>query len=428
MPAFSVVTMASPAARVAPELEHLTLVRNHGMAVVVDSLRTSAATEQGMVRAFALIPVFAALIPVVACAQTVDGPPCRRVPALSQCARRGRRPARAASPDALVRRPPPEAVMDTGSTGVVVSASAIPGFEQLPKNGPARLTYTSSGRIMEGVWVSVPVTIAGANGASVTTRPMPVLAVTSVDCTGTARKCTPRDDPRQVAMIGMGFGRRNRSGPQADSSTDKNAFLNLLGTRAGAVHRGYLITRDGVELGAPAIGAPLGFITVHLARNQETGDWSGAPACIAIADHSPACGTVLPDTGLTQMFLALPPDQVEGRAIPAGNDHTLPPGTKVTITLAPATPGAKPIAGYSFAATTWIIRLPRAGSSWSAKAIGRPTSTLAYTCSTALIISTTPTPNRRVSPRTLASIGRHRAAGWRRGARQMRRQGWIFHA
>jgi hypothetical protein len=244
---------------------------------------------------------------------------------------------------------PLHAVMDTGSTGVVVSASAIPGFEQLPKNGPAQLTYTSSGRIMQGVWVTVPVTITGANGASVTTRPMPVLAVTSIDCTKTARNCTPRDDPRHVAMIGMGFGRRNRSGQPADSAADKNPFLNVSGARAPALHRGYLVTRDGVEIGVPAGGAPAGFATVHLTRNGETGDWSSAPACIAVADHAPACGTVLPDTGLTPMFLALPPDQVEGRALPAGNDRTLPPGTKVTITLAPAVPGGKPTASYSFA-------------------------------------------------------------------------------
>jgi hypothetical protein len=241
------------------------------------------------------------------------------------------------------------AVMDTGSTGVVVSASAIPGFEQLPKNGPAMLTYTSSGRIMQGVWVTVPVTIAGANGASVTTRPMPVLAVTSIDCTENARSCTPRDDPQHVAMIGIGFGRRNRSGPQSDSAVDKNPLLNLSDLRAPTLHRGYLVTREGVEIGVPAAGAPAGFATVHLTRNQETGDWSGAPACIAIADHAPACGTVLPDTGLTPMFLALPPDQVEGRALAVGNDHTLPPGTKVTITLAPAMPGGKPTAGYNFA-------------------------------------------------------------------------------
>ena len=178
----------------APELEHLTLVRNHGMAVVVDSLRTSAATEQGMVRAFALIPVLAALVPVVACAQTVDGASHAGV---------FLRYLNAPAAGADLREPPHlmlsfggrrlKAVMDTGSTGVVASASAIPGFEQLPKNGPAKLTYTSSGRIMEGVWVSVPVTIAGANGASVTTQPMPVLAVTNVDCTelhATARRAT----------------------------------------------------------------------------------------------------------------------------------------------------------------------------------------------------------------------------------------------
>jgi hypothetical protein len=178
---------------------------------------------------------------------------------------------------------------------------------------------------------------------------MPVLAVTSVDCTETARNCTPRDDPRHVAMIGMGFGRRNRSGPQADSAMDKNPFLNLSEPHAGTVHRGYLVTRDGVEIGVPAAGAPAGFATVHLTRNKETGDWFGAPACIAVADHAPACGTVLPDTGVTPMFLALPLDQVEGRELPAGSDRTLRPGTKVTITLAPATPGAKPTASYSFA-------------------------------------------------------------------------------
>jgi hypothetical protein len=45
----------------------------------------------------------------------------------------------------------------------------------------------------------------------------------------------------------------------------------------------------------------------------------------------------------------MPPDQTEGRTLSAGNDHTLPPGTKTTITLAPAVPGAKPTASYSFA-------------------------------------------------------------------------------
>jgi hypothetical protein len=76
---------------------------------------------------------------------------------------------------------------------------------------------------MQGVWVIVPVAIGGANGASITTRPMTVFAVTSIDCTETARNCTPRDDPRHVAMIGMGFGRRKRSGPKSDGATGRQS-------------------------------------------------------------------------------------------------------------------------------------------------------------------------------------------------------------
>jgi hypothetical protein len=106
------------------------------------------------------------------------------------------------------------AVMDTGSTGIVVSATAIPNIDRLPSRGPGTLTYTSSGRIEQGDWVVVRATIAGANGASVTTSPIPVLAVRSVACLDNARNCTPREDPRHVAMIGVGFGRRgNREGP-----------------------------------------------------------------------------------------------------------------------------------------------------------------------------------------------------------------------
>jgi hypothetical protein len=86
------------------------------------------------------------------------------------------------------------AVMDTGSTGIVVSA--IPDIDRLPNRGPGTLTYTSSDRIMQGDWVVTRVTITGANGARVTTSPIPVLAVRSIACLDNARNCTPREDPR----------------------------------------------------------------------------------------------------------------------------------------------------------------------------------------------------------------------------------------
>jgi hypothetical protein len=249
------------------------------------------------------------------------------------------------------------AVMDTGSTGIVVSAAAIPDIDRLPNRGPATLTYTSSGRIMRGDWVVTRVTITGANGASVTTLPMPVLAVRSIACLDNARNCTPKEDPRHVAMIGVGFGRRgNREGPPGP---EKNPFLNLAGTGSGhdALRRGYIVSSAGIQIGLTGADPGDGYVTVQLPWDDERQDWSGASACITIDERAPACGTVLPDTGVNGMFLSLPASEEEARAGSRATDRSLPPGTKVTILLAPgnAAPGnaapealAQGVASYSF--------------------------------------------------------------------------------
>jgi hypothetical protein len=239
------------------------------------------------------------------------------------------------------------AVMDTGSTGIVVAASSIPDVDRLESRGPGTLTYTSSGRIMRGDWVVTPVTIAGANGASVTTAPIPVLAVRRIECLDNARNCSPNENPRHVAMIGIGFGRRGLGPPERD----KNPFLNLADRGSGQVgaRRGYVVTRDGVQVGLGGADPAKDYVTVPLRWNDERQDWSGAPACIAINDRTPAaCGTVLPDTGVAGMFLAIPASQEGTDTLPTTTDRTLLPGTKVTISLAPDASTKGGIASYSF--------------------------------------------------------------------------------
>ena len=83
-------------------------------------------------------------------------------------------------------------VMDTGSTGIVVSADKIPNIDRLQSLGAGRLTYSSSGRIMIGRWVMTRVTIMGRDGTSIAAAPIPVLAVDRVECMESARRCTPR--------------------------------------------------------------------------------------------------------------------------------------------------------------------------------------------------------------------------------------------
>jgi hypothetical protein len=240
------------------------------------------------------------------------------------------------------------AVMDTGSTGIVVSATAIPNVDRLPSRGPGTLTYTSSGRVEQGDWVMVQATITGANGASVTTSPIPVLAVRTVTCLDNARNCTPREDPRHVAMIGVGFARRgNREGPTGPGI---NPFLNLAGYGSGhgGLRRGYIVSNAGIQLGLTGADPGDGYVTVQLARDEQRQDWSPAPACITIDDRTPAaCGTVLPDTGVAGMFLSLPASEEQASADSSGPDRSLPPGAKVTISLAPEA-SASGAASYSF--------------------------------------------------------------------------------
>lgn len=219
------------------------------------------------------------------------------------------------------------AVLDSGSTGIVVAASSIPNVDQLPVLGDGKLTYTSSGRVMIGQWVTTPVAIVGAEGAGMETEPMPVLAVTRVECLAHARDCTPSNDPRHIAMVGIGFAREHDA--QAQSTPEKNPLLRMAGGET--LRRGYILTAEGVHVGLTGANTKGEFRFVKLDRQQELPDWSAVPACISLNGQTPpACGTMLVDTGVSSMFMTVPSNQ-------AGDaTGSLPDGTHVSIRLGTA--------------------------------------------------------------------------------------------
>ncbi|WP_244491518.1 hypothetical protein [Bosea sp. Root381] len=246
---------------------------------------------------------------------------------------------------------PVHAVMDTGSTGIVVAAASIPGIDALIQIGPGTLTYSSSGRIMRGRWVATPVTIGGAGDARVVTKPLPVLAVERIDCADNARDCTPSDAPRNVAMIGIGFARE--SDHQGQSTPDKNPFLNLPGMGSmdtpGTARRGYVVTREGVHVGLTSANTRGTFGFVKLGKAADGKDWAPLPACVALDGTDPACGTALIDTGVSVMYLTVPADREAGRTVSASpGGMTLAPGTKLSIRFGAEGEAQPP--GYGFAA------------------------------------------------------------------------------
>lgn len=230
------------------------------------------------------------------------------------------------------------AVMDTGSTGIVVSADQIPHWDTLPKT-PGKIIYSSSGRVMNGVWVTTPVIIRGGNGAMVRTTPIPVLAVTEITCLANARSCRPQVDPAGVSMIGVGFGREQDV--QSQSTPDHNPFINIAGDSRPR-RRGYIVTHDGVHIGLTRVNTRGPFRFTKLKPYPGIpGEWQGQQVCIRISLlNGDQCGRALVDTGVTGMFL-----RFAGSS--PGSMTQLPPNTSLTITFLPGTDG-RAAASYGF--------------------------------------------------------------------------------
>lgn len=218
-------------------------------------------------------------------------------------------------------------VVDTGSTGIVVGADDVPNVQ--PGGTPGVMHYSSSGVELLGVWTTAIVDFPDARGGAATAV-VPVLVVNKEICTGkgiNAAHCHPSDHPHPH-MMGVGFGRGQVSHPE------RNPFLNLRPMAAGTMQRGYLITHAGIALGLTAKVVGGGYAWQKLearespsatgAASSSLKDWKTAPGGFEVEGFGRFSGTVLVDTGLTNMMLAAP-------AAPSQGD--LPEGTEITVNL-----------------------------------------------------------------------------------------------
>ncbi len=239
------------------------------------------------------LPALAAMLAACPCRRRAAGPGSRarrqdRLPALSQCPSGGR-----AHPAFAEARPVREwrahgARRDGYRLhGRGVAARLIPDSQAC--GHPARAAHLfqfrpyHEGRVGEGARGHF-----GHNGAEIFTRPVPVLAVTQVACTKTARRCRPRDNPTGIAMIGVGFARKGEIA--SFGLPDNNPFLSLpdmgSGDTPGAMRRGYVVTRRGVQIGLSAENAEgMDFIKLETARDQP--GWAPVPACCRWAGARP---------------------------------------------------------------------------------------------------------------------------------------------
>jgi hypothetical protein len=221
--------------------------------------------------------------------------------------------------------------MDTGSTGIVVSAEHFTPGPGDVDDGPGRLVYNSSGRILNGERYTTDVVIQRDGDTPFATARVQVLRVTQITCLERARDCRPEPEPRGVAFMGVGFDRESAQGTQA--SPPKNPFTSLvsLASRAplASVRPGYVLSRTALHLGMTAeLTHDFAFVKLSPSPAARPGapEWNSAPMTVSV-DGVAGDGTMLMDTGINYMFLSPP----AGTPLAPGTRAAA--GTKIAVYL-----------------------------------------------------------------------------------------------
>jgi hypothetical protein len=214
-------------------------------------------------------------------------------------------------------------VVDTGSVGMAVPAADA---GETPPDSPDSLTYNSSGVVLHGKWMTLPVSfpVSGTEAARAT---VPVLVVTSSECLKSgvnSSHCEPNNPPH---MLGVGFGRDTT----AQASPAYNPLLNLTEMVAGTMRRGYIIGRGGLSLGLTGSDVT-GTWTMQSLTNAGPpavgthNDWQTPAGGFQVGTGPAQSGTALIDTGIADMI-------IEDNEPGSPSTGTVAAGTSMTITL-----------------------------------------------------------------------------------------------
>lgn len=249
---------------------------------------------------------------------------------------------------------PPPVVMDTGSTGVVISAADLPGWsaDKVAAYPRGWEFLSSSKRLWVGRWVPTSVAFVDAAGAELARSEVPILVVdTELNCPGYDVKTSPGtcaapkatiSMPKGIAYMGVGFGREGNG--QTQGTPDKNPLLNLAAIDGRPIapatnRRGYVVTRDGVHVGLTPANTG-GFRFAKLGKQGPNGplDWPQAPMRVAAGSLPAQPGALLIDTGIPTMYLGVADPaalktQTQTNANDKAQSKVLAPGQTVTITV-----------------------------------------------------------------------------------------------
>jgi hypothetical protein len=263
--------------------------------------------------------------------------------------------------------------VDTGSTGTLIGAPILPSISST-EGTPAHHFFTSSKILYVGRLVELPMHFAGEAGSYATAN-VPVLIVDKswrcpwYDPSKDGFECPPgpdgeqaeERDTSQITYMGVGFGRNGPKDGMPYATPGINPFLNIdaIGghpIQNGKLESGYIISTEGIQIGlTPKNTRAFAFSDLEpgLNHTKDARDWAMATMCFSIDGEGKNCGTLLVDTGISQMYIRaeqgvsiptvwIPNPNPNGRA---NKLKRVKPGTNITIGFPSLD---RPATSYSF--------------------------------------------------------------------------------
>lgn len=215
--------------------------------------------------------------------------------------------------------------MDTGSTGIVISADQITDDVSSLKGDPGWAFYNSSGLLVTGILTEATVTyVDPATGKTITDATVKVLAVTQKDCLNYGSNPCHKDGG--IALMGVGFGRNTLGTGPVDTSAsgvvdtllsapttsqEFNPLVNIVAPTGMTLNQGYIIKDGDVEVGLTASNTQR-FAFGKLEADASAGEtaWEQAAMSVTVTGSGstvgPQSGILLADTGVTDSFIHVP--------------------------------------------------------------------------------------------------------------------------
>lgn len=200
--------------------------------------------------------------------------------------------------------------IDTGSTGIAISAALLPSLAAYKQLGPGTINYNSSGAAPSGTFYELPVSLlGGTSGGSPATgsTTVKVLVVTSDSTTryfgiGNNRNNVYSGTINPSLTVDQNVAQGNLT---QVSAVGMNPLINVSVNGTALPYQGYVVKNDRIVVGLTA--ANHGYSFVQLTPDTTNGPnlWNGIPVSLAVSSGTGTAvtGTILHDTGIDYAFL-----------------------------------------------------------------------------------------------------------------------------